>query len=149
MAKLLLIDGNNILHRAFYGLPDLTNSAGLHTNAVLGFLNILFKIMEEEKPEYVTVAFDLREPTFRHKLYSEYKGTRNGMPEELLEQVPYIKECLKAMEIQIVQKEGYEADDILGTMAKQGEQAGMEVVILSGDRDLLQIASNTILNYMD
>lgn len=145
MAKLLLIDGNNILHRAFYGLPDLTNSAGLHTNAVLGFLNILFKIMEEEKPEYVTVAFDLREPTFRHKLYSEYKGTRNGMPEELLEQVPYIKECLKAMEIQIVQKEGYEADDILGTMAKQGEQAGMEVVILSGDRDLLQIASNTIL----
>ena len=97
MAKLLLMDGNNILHRAFYGLPDLTNVEGLHTNAVLGFLNILFRIMEEEKPDFLTVAFDLKAPTFRHKLYEAYKGTREGMPEELLEQVPYIKDCLMAM----------------------------------------------------
>ena len=145
MAKLLLMDGNNILHRAFYGLPDLTNVEGLHTNAVLGFLNILFRIMEEEKPDFLTVAFDLKAPTFRHKLYEAYKGTREGMPEELLEQVPYIKDCLKAMKIQMVEVEGYEADDLLGTLARTGERRGYDVVILSGDKDLLQIATEKIL----
>lgn len=145
MAKLLLMDGNSILNRAFYGLPDLTNVEGLHTNAVLGFLNILFRIMEEEKPDYFTVAFDLKAPTFRHKLYEAYKGTRKGMPEELLEQVPYIKDCLKAMKVQMVELEGYEADDLLGTLARMGEQKGYDVVILSGDRDLLQIATEKVL----
>lgn len=144
MEKLLLIDGNSILNRAFYGLPDLTNAKGIHTNAVLGFLNILMKILEEEHPDYLTVAFDLKAPTFRHKLYDAYKGTRKGMPDELREQVPYMKECLTAMGIQIAQMEGYEADDILGTMAKSGEKAGMEVVVLSGDRDLLQLATDHI-----
>lgn len=144
MAKLLLIDGNSILNRAFYGLPDLTNSQGVHTNAILGFLNILLKIMEEEKPDYLTVAFDLKAPTFRHKLYAAYKGTRKGMPEELREQLPYMKECLTAMGIQIAQMEGFEADDILGTMAREGEKCGMDVVILSGDRDLLQLATKKI-----
>lgn len=145
MAKLLLIDGNSILNRAFYGLPDLTNSEGLHTNAVLGFLNILFRMMEEEQPDFLTVAFDLRAPTFRHKLYKEYKGTRKAMPEELREQVPCMKECLRAMGVQIAEMEGYEADDILGTMARMGEKQGLDVVILSGDRDLLQLATEHIL----
>ena len=144
MAKLLLIDGNSILNRAFYGLPDLTNSQGVHTNALLGFLNILMKIMEEEHPDYLTVAFDLKAPTFRHKLYDAYKGTRKGMPEELKEQVPYMKECLTAMGIQIAEMEGFEADDILGTMAREGESKGMDVVVLSGDRDLLQLATKKI-----
>lgn len=142
--KLLLIDGNSIINRAFYGLPDLTNSKGLHTNAVLGFLNILFKVMDEEKPDYLYVAFDLKAPTFRHEMFAEYKGTRKGMPDELREQVPIMKDVLQTMGICIVQKEGYEADDILGTLAKQGEKAGLDVTVLSGDRDLLQIATDVI-----
>src|SRR5699024_9350470 len=116
--KIVLIDGHSILNRAFYGLPDLTNSEGLHTNAVYGFLNILFKILEEEKPDYLTVAFDLHAPTFRHRMYEAYKGTRKPMPEELRQQVPLMKEVLSAMGIEIVQQEGYEADDLLGTLAK-------------------------------
>lgn len=142
--KLLLIDGNSIINRAFYGLPDLTNSKGMHTNAILGFLNILFKITDEEKPDFLYVAFDLKAPTFRHKMYAEYKGTRKGMPDELREQVPVLKDVLHAMGICIVQKEGYEADDILGTLAKQGESAGFDVTVLSGDRDLLQLATDVI-----
>lgn len=139
--KIVLIDGHSILNRAFYGLPDLTNSEGLHTNAVYGFLNILFKILEEEKPDYLTVAFDLHAPTFRHRMYEAYKGTRKPMPEELRQQVPLMKEVLFAMGIEIVQQEGYEADDLLGTLAKRCEQEGMDVTIVSGDRDLLQLAT--------
>ena len=119
--KLVLIDGHSILNRAFFGIPDLTNSEGLHTNAVYGFLNILFKILEEEQPNYLTVAFDVSQPTFRHKMYAEYKGTRKPMAEELREQVPLMKEMLKAMGVTIVEKGGYEADDILGTIAKRSE----------------------------
>ena len=122
--KLLLIDGHSILNRAFYGLPDLTNSEGKHTGAVYGFLNILFRILEEEKPQYLTVAFDLHAPTFRHKIYDAYKGTRKPMPEELREQVPLIKEMLGAMNVNIVTLEGYEADDILGTLARRSERNG-------------------------
>lgn len=144
MEKLVLIDGHSILNRAFYGVPDLSNSAGLHTNAVYGFLNILFKILEEEKPEYLTVAFDVKAPTFRHEIYKEYKGTRKPMPEELREQVPVMKEVLQAMGIKIVEQAGLEADDILGTIAKRAEQDGMAVSLVSGDRDLLQIASEKI-----
>lgn len=142
--KLVLIDGHSILNRAFYGVPDLSNSEGLHTNAVYGFLNILFKILEEEKPEYLTVAFDVKAPTFRHEMYKEYKGTRKPMPEELRQQVPVVKEVLSAMGICIMEQAGLEADDILGTLAKKGEKDGMEVTLVSGDRDLLQIASRKI-----
>ena len=106
MEKLVLIDGHSILNRAFYGVPDLTNSEGLHTNAVYGFLNILFKILEEEKPDYLTVAFDVHAPTFRHEMYEAYKGTRKPMPEELREQVPVMKEVLRAMQVVIVEREG-------------------------------------------
>lgn len=142
--KLVLIDGHSILNRAFYGVPDLTNSQGLHTNAVYGFLNILFKIVEEEQPEYLTVAFDVHAPTFRHELYKEYKGTRKPMPQELREQVPVMKQMLTAMGICIMEKPGLEADDILGTIAKRAEKEGMEVALVSGDRDLLQIATDHI-----
>ncbi len=142
--KLVLIDGNSILNRAFYGVPDLTNSKGLHTNAVYGFLNILFKILEEEKADYLMVAFDVKAPTFRHELFKEYKGTRKPMPEELREQVPVMKEVLHAMGIVTIEKAGFEADDILGTLAKRGESSGMEVSLVSGDRDLLQIATEHI-----
>lgn len=142
--KIVLIDGHSILNRAFYGLPDLTNSEGLHTNAVLGFLNIMFKILDEEKPEYLTVAFDLNKPTFRHEMFQEYKGTRKSMPEELREQVPIMKEVLKAMGVNIVEKAGFEADDVLGTIAKTCEKEGYEVSLVSGDRDLLQLATDKI-----
>ena len=143
--KILLIDGHSILNRAFYGIPDLTNSEGRHTGAVYGFLNILFRILDEEKPDYLTVAFDVHEPTFRHKIYSQYKGTRKPMPSELREQVPLIQELLTAMGIKIVSKGGYEADDLLGTLAKKSEQKGMDVTILSGDRDLLQLATEKVM----
>ncbi len=144
MEKLVLIDGHSILNRAFYGVPDLSNSEGLHTNAVYGFLNILFKIMEEEVPDYLTVAFDVHAPTFRHEIYKEYKGTRKPMPEELREQVPVLKEVLSAMGIKMMEQAGLEADDILGTLAKRAEQEGMAVSLVSGDRDLLQVATDTI-----
>ena len=142
--KIVLIDGHSILNRAFFGIPDLTNAEGLHTNAVYGFLNILFKILEEEKPEYLTVAFDVHAPTFRHKMYEAYKGTRKPMADELRQQVPVMKEVLQSMGVVIVEQEGYEADDILGTLAKQSEAKGMEVSLVSGDRDLLQLASEHI-----
>ena len=142
--KLVLIDGHSILNRAFYGVPDLTNSVGMHTNAVYGFLNILFKILEEENPEYLVVAFDLKAPTFRHEIYKEYKGTRKPMPEELHMQVPVMKELLSAMHIKIMSKEGLEADDILGTLAKSAAAKGIEVSLVSGDRDLLQISDEHI-----
>lgn len=142
--KLVLIDGHSILNRAFYGIPDLSNAEGLHTNAIYGFLNIMFKIIDEENPTYLAVAFDLKAPTFRHKIYPEYKGTRKGMPDELREQVPVMKEVLQSMGILIMEKEGLEADDILGTFAKRAQKEGLEVALVSGDRDLLQIADENI-----
>ena len=142
--KIVLIDGHSILNRAFYGLPDLTNAEGLHTNAVYGFLNIMFKILEEEKPEYLAVAFDRSEPTFRHERYAAYKGTRKPMPTELREQVPLMKEMLTAMGICILEHAGWEADDILGSLARLSEKQGMQVSLISGDRDLLQIATDRV-----
>ncbi len=142
--KLVLIDGHSILNRAFYGVPELTNAEGFHTNAIYGFLNILFKLLDEEKPDGLAVAFDLSAPTFRHEMYKEYKGTRKPMPEELREQVPVMKQVLQSMGVLIMEKPGFEADDILGTMAKKGEAEGYEVSLVSGDRDLLQIASDHI-----
>ena len=144
MEKLVLIDGHSILNRAFYGVPDLTNSEGIHTNAVYGFLNIMFKILEEEQCDHLAVAFDLKEPTFRHEMYGDYKGTRKPMPEELREQVPLMKEVLQAMDIPILTLAGYEADDILGTVAKRMAARGVEVSVVSGDRDLLQLADERI-----
>ena len=143
-SKIVLIDGHSILNRAFYGVPDLTNSEGLHTNAIYGFLNIMFKILEEEKPEYLTVAFDVHAPTFRHEMYPEYKGTRKPMLDELRQQVPVIKEVLQAMGVKIVEQAGLEADDLLGTISKRCEKQGMDVAIISGDRDLLQLATEKI-----
>lgn len=144
MSKIVLIDGHSILNRAFYGLPDLTNAEGLHTNAVYGFLNIMFRILEEEKPEYLTVAFDVHAPTFRHEMYAEYKGTRKPMAEELREQVPLMKEVLHAMGVKTIEQAGLEADDLLGTLSRRCEEQKMEVVIISGDRDLLQLATEHV-----
>ena len=143
--KLVLIDGHSILNRAFFGLPDLTNSEGIHTNAVYGFLNIMFKILEEEKPDYLTVAFDVHAPTFRHKMFEGYKGTRKPMADELRQQVPLIKELLTKMGVKIVEMEGYEADDILGTLSVRAEKEGMDVAVISGDRDLLQLATDHVM----
>ena len=145
MEKLLLIDGNSIMNRAFYGIMGskmLMTSDGKYTNAIYGFLAIMFKILEDLNPKYMAVTFDLKAPTNRHKLYTEYKANRHGMPNELAEQMPVIKEVLKAMNIDIVEKEGYEGDDIIGTLAKYGEAQGLEVVILSGDRDTFQLATD-------
>ena len=142
--KIVLIDGHSIINRAFYGVPDLTNKDGLHTNGIFGFVNILFKILEEEKPDFVTVAFDVHHPTFRHEMFIEYKGTRKGMPQELHEQVPVLKDLLTAMGIKIMELPGYEADDLLGTVAKRSEAKGMDVLVVSGDRDLLRIVTDNI-----
>lgn len=142
--KIVLIDGHSILNRAFYGLPDLTNAEGLHTNAIYGFLTIMFKILEEEKPEYLTVAFDVHAPTFRHKMFEDYKGTRKPMADELRQQVPVIKEVLQAMGIKTIEQAGLEADDLLGTISRMGEEQGMEVAVISGDRDLLQLATEHV-----
>ena len=147
MARLVLIDGNSILNRAFYGIMGtnmLQTEDGTYTNAVYGFLAIMFKILDSLNPEYIAVAFDMRAPTFRHKMYSEYKGTRKGMPDELAAQMPMIKEVLNAMNIRIIEKEGYEADDILGTLAKKAGRRGIDVTILSGDRDTFQLATDKI-----
>ena len=147
MDKLVLIDGNSIMNRAFYGIMGskmLTTKDGKYTNAVYGFLAIMFKILEDIDPDYMAVSFDLRAKTKRHELYSEYKANRHGMPNELAEQMPLIKEILNAMNIDIVEKEGFEGDDIIGTLAKYGEKNNLQVVILSGDRDTFQLASNKI-----
>ena len=148
MRELVLIDGNSIMNRAFYGIMGskmLTTTDGKYTNAVYGFLSIMFKIIDDLNPEYMVVAFDLKAPTARHKLYDGYKATRKGMPNELAEQMPIIKDILKAMNITIIEKEGYEADDILGTLSKFGEKQGLHVTILSGDRDTFQLATKNIV----
>ena len=142
--KIMLIDGNSIVNRAFYGVPLLTNGEGRYTNGVYGFLNILFKLLDEEQPDYLAVAFDLHAPTFRHRTFDGYKGTRKGMPEELREQIPLLKEVLQAMHIPIFEQEGFEADDILGTLSALAEKNGIVPVVVSGDRDLLQLAGETL-----
>ena len=143
--KLLLIDGYSILSRAFFGIRELTNSEGLHTNGIYGFLNIFFNIYEKFRPDHILVAFDVSKKTFRHELYTEYKGTRKPMPSELLEQVPVLKDVLHSMNIMTQELPGYEADDIIGTFSRMGEEESMDVVILSGDRDLLQLATEKVM----
>lgn len=145
MEKILLVDGHSILNRAFYGLPDLTNSKGEHTNAVLGFINIILRVLEEEKPTHFAVAFDVHQKTFRHEMFTEYKGTRKGMPDELRSQVPIMKDILRAMNVTVLECPGFEADDVIGTLSRKGEEAGMQVSVLSGDRDLLQLATEQVL----
>ncbi len=147
MNKLLLIDGNSIINRAFYGIMGskmLMTEDGTYTNAVYGFLSILFKELDDIKPEYLVVAFDLKAPTHRHKMYDKYKANRRGMPEELAMQMPILKETLKAMNVCIIEKEGYEADDILGTLAKWGQKEELEVTVLTGDRDSFQLIDKNI-----
>ena len=147
MGKLVLIDGNSIMNRAFYGIMGskmLMTTDGKYTNAIYGFLAILFKLLEDVNPDYIAVAFDLKAPTARHKLYEGYKANRKGMPNELAEQMPIIKEILTAMNIDIIEKEGYEADDIIGTLSKYGEKQGLDVIILSGDRDTFQLATDKV-----
>ncbi len=141
--KILLIDGHSIMNRAYYGLPLLTNAKGVHTNALLGFLNIMIKALDEEKPDYLTVAFDEHAPTFRHEMYEAYKGTRHAMPDELREQIPIIKDLLAAMCIKIVSKPGIEADDIIGTISRRAQKKSVDTVIISGDRDLLQLVTES------
>lgn len=142
--KILLVDGHSIANRAFYGVPLLTNSKGVYTNALHGFFNILWKVIEQEKPDYLGIAFDLKTPTFRHKMYSEYKGTRAGMPEELRQQIPLLQDLLGKAGVVMLTKEGYEADDVLGTIGKSYSAQNTEVTILSGDRDLLQLVDENI-----
>ncbi len=142
--KLLLMDGHSIANRAFYGVPDLTNSAGEHTGAIFGFLNMMFKFIEDEQPDNFAVAFDVHAPTFRHKMFDAYKGTRKPMLPELKEQIPRIQEMLKAMGVPVITMEGWEADDILGTLSRIGEEKGFDVTIVSGDRDLLQLATEKV-----
>ena len=147
MDKLVLIDGNSIMNRAFYGIMGskmLTTKDGIYTNAIYGFLAILFNILDDIKPEYIGVAFDVKGKLKRKELFEDYKANRHGMPEELAQQMPIIKDVLRAMNIDILEKEGYEGDDILGTLAKFGEKKGLDVTILSGDRDTFQLASDHI-----
>jgi len=147
MKNLVLIDGNSILNRAFYGTMAtklLMTEDGTYTNAIYGFLSIMFKIMEDIKPEYMVVTFDLKAPTHRHKLYEGYKANRKGMPNELASQMPILKEILEAMHIKVIEKEGYEADDVLGTLAKWGQRRRLEVTILTGDRDSFQLVDEHI-----
>ena len=137
--KLMAIDGNSILNRAFYGVRLLTNHEGLFTNAVYGFLSTLFKLQDEHKPDRIVVCFDVREKTFRHKEYAEYKGTRKGMPDELAQQLPLIREVLDAMGIPYMEKAGFEADDLLGTLSRQANDHGDTCLIVTGDKDALQL----------
>lgn len=141
--KFIIIDGNSLMNRAFYAIPELTNSKGIHTNAIYGFTNMLYKIIDENKPDYIAVAFDRKAPTFRHIEYTEYKAGRKKMPPELNEQFPIIKEILKAFKIGVYEIDGYEADDIIGTIAKKYEK-DMEILIYTGDKDELQLISTNI-----
>ena len=142
--KVLAFDANSIVNRAFYGVRLLSTREGTYTNAVYGFFNIVYKLIEEQKPDAVAFAFDLHTPTFRHKMYEQYKGTRKGMPEELRQQMPLVKEMLRLLGYPILEMEGYEADDILGSLARQGEQNGDTVLICTGDRDSLQLITDKV-----
>ena len=140
--RLIIIDGNSIINRAFYALPDMTNSEGLHTNAVYGFTRMLFKIIDDYKPTHISVAFDKKAPTFRHKEYADYKAGRKKMPDELGQQLQPLKELLDTFNIHRMEMAGYEADDLIGTVAKMGEDNDFEVYIVTGDKDAIQLASN-------
>jgi DNA polymerase-1 len=141
--KIIVIDGNSLMYRAFYGIRLLTTSKGVFTNAVFGFTNMLFNLIEQYQPHFIGVAFDLKEPTFRHEIYDEYKGNRQKAPEELLPQFELLKRLLKALGIAIFEKEGFEADDILGTFSRIAEEQNLDAYIVTGDRDVMQLVSET------
>ena len=140
--KLVLIDGYSLLNRAFYAVGIFTNKDGLPTNGIFGFVKLLFKIIAQDDPEYLAVAFDVHAPTFRHKMFDDYKGTRKPMPEELLQQVPVLKELLSAMNIRCVEAEGYEADDVIGTLSRRFD--GVDTYIYTGDRDSYQLVNDHV-----
>ena len=140
--KLMVIDGSSLLFRAFYALPLLETREGIYTNAMYGFLSMMYSAIEENNPDYISVAFDKSGPTFRHNMYEEYKGNRTTPPEEIKQQFPMIKEILEAMNINYLESDEYEADDIAGTLAKIGEKKGLEVILVTGDRDYLQLATD-------
>lgn len=142
--RLLILDGHSLMYRAFHALPLLTNSEGLHTNAVYGFANMLLRMKEEIKPDYIVAAFDRKAPTFRHEEYKDYKAGRKPMPDELSEQFPVIKDMLKLLAIDTFEIDGFEADDLIGTLSKFAEDRGIEVYVVTGDRDALQLASQNI-----
>lgn len=144
MKKIIIIDGNSLLNRAFFALPPLTNKDGVPTNAVHGFLSMMYKVADLYEPHYMTVAFDLKAPTFRHAAYDQYKGTRKGMPDELRVQVPILKEILDALRIHRMELEGFEADDLIGTVSKACGEQGIKVFIVTGDKDALQLVDEQI-----
>ena len=143
MKRLLILDSNSLMNRAFFALPPLTNSDGINTNAIYGFMNMLFKMKDEINPDSIIATFDLKAPTFRHKEYADYKAGRKKMAPELYEQFPIIKDILKLMGIKIFEIEGFEADDLIGTVSKFAEENGIEVFIVTGDKDALQLASTS------
>ena len=142
--KILALDANSIINRTFYGIRPLSTKDGIFTNAIYGFINILLRLKEYNKPDLVIAAFDLKAPTFRHKIYSKYKAGRKPMPDELRMQIPIMKDVLKAFGCVVIEKEGYEADDILGTIAKRCDDNGNECIIATGDRDSLQLVSDKV-----
>ena len=142
--KILVVDSNSILNRAFYGIKLLTTKDGSYTNGIYGFFNIVLKLIEDNAPDRVIFAFDLKAPTFRHKMYEGYKAQRKGMPPELAQQLPVVKELIGQLGYEIIEREGYEADDILGTIARQGEEAGDQVLLATGDRDSLQLVTDQV-----
>jgi len=141
--RILIIDGNSLMHRAFYGVPPLSNRQGEPTNAVFGFLNMFLRLLGEYDPKWVGVAFDTHAPTFRHQAYAEYKGTRQKTPEDLIPQFHTLRELLPHMGVAVLELDGYEADDILGTCARQAEEKGIEAYLVTGDKDALQLVSDT------
>ncbi|USB32366.1 DNA polymerase I [Paenibacillus sp. YPG26] len=144
MEKLILIDGNSIIYRAFFAMPPLTNSSGMHTNAVYGFTNMLLRLIQEEQPTHIMVAFDAGKETFRHEGYQEYKGGREKTPPELSEQFPILKELLDSFGITRFELKGYEADDIIGTVSRQADESGRQVIVVTGDKDMLQLVSDNV-----
>ena len=145
--RVFLIDGSSYIYRAFFAIPHLSNSKGFPTNATYGFTNIILKVMREQNPEYVAIAFDAPGPTFRHEVFNEYKANRPSMPENLRPQIPFIKEIAAALGIPILEEEGYEADDLIGSIAKKLEGEGVDTVIVSGDKDLMQLITPQVTMY--
>jgi DNA polymerase I len=139
-----LVDGSSYVHRAYHAIRNLSNSKGLPTNAVFGFSRMILKLLEEEKPSYLAVVLDAKGPTFRHRIFKDYKATRPPMPEDLQVQIPYIREILVALNVKVLEREGYEADDVIGTLARMGEESGYDVVVISGDKDFRQILSPAV-----
>ena len=143
--KLVLVDGSNYLFRAFYAIRELSNSKGFPTNAIYGFTTMLMKLLREQEPDCIAVTFDVKGPTFRHEAYVDYKATRRAMPDALAPQIPYVKEVIRGFSIPVIEKQGLEADDIIGTLARRYADEGMQVVIVSGDKDMMQLVSENIV----